>query len=197
MESRENIDMEGKMSFRDNAYVHGVAGGLQEMFGISDAVYSLIVYGFKVPVNNDGQQASNMDDAVAVMAVSPPVTNTGVPYPLVTPVLDEDNEPYAIPDEKDDLEIGSIVSYYDSKEDATKTGAVIELNNDTAKILTNFLNDAEEDDVVEVIISSNDVRVPEINGTPIDFNKFEMWNEDDEHEKDWWRIEEIEEEIES
>jgi hypothetical protein len=184
--------------FHEDAFVHGVASGLQDKYGISDHVYSLLVYGVEVPVNADGELAQN-NDAEAIFAIMPPVMPGGVPSPMTVPMLDGDDE-YIIDAEKENLQDGDIVAYYDGEAEQTRTGMYVESDggpehdlDDDEVVLVVGSEDSLEDVVVQTGGETNEV---EINGETLS-GSWSMANDDDEHEKNWWRIAEIEDEIES
>lgn len=181
--------------FHESPYVHGVACGLQEKYDISDHVYSLLVYGIEVPVNENGEVAQD-DDGEAVMAIMPPQMPGGVPTPITIPMLDGEDE-FVIDRDKDDLQPGDIVAFYDSDAEQTRTGIYFpseeedsDLGDDEVALLV-----GNDDDMEAVIVETGgETNEVEINGETL-AGSWSMANDDDEHEKGWWRIDEFESRI--
>lgn len=195
----DNQEIPGQTEhFHEDPYVHGVARGLQETYDIGDTVYSLLVYGSEVPVTEDGTIAEEDGSAAAIFAIMPPMMPGGVPSPLTIPMLDGEDE-FVIDREKENLQPGDMVAFYDGDTEQTRTGIYMpseeedegELADDEVALLV-----GSGDDMSAVIVETGgETNEVEINGETLS-GSWSMANDDDEHEKDWWRIEEIEEQIE-
>lgn len=178
--------------FHEDQYVHGVAQGLKEKYDISDRVYSFLVYGMETPVTEDGEVAEDNSESVAVLAIMPPMLPGGMPMPMEVPMLD-DETPYTIETDAEDLEEMDIVAYYDEDQEATVTGTVVEIDeeDEMASLMVGGGDDAE----LVSVHTGGDLNSPEINGVDLS-GGFKMSNDDEEETKDWWRVEEFEEVIE-
>ena len=185
------------MEFRTSPHVHGVAGGLQETFDLTDKVYSYLVYGLNVPVTEDGEVASDMSDAVAILSIGSPAMPGGVPYPIVHTVPD-DEYPMSIRENAEDLSTMETVSFYDDEAEETRIGEVIDTDEEDQEVKVVVENDIDgevSDAEVVTVSTDTDYDTVTINGEDIDKDAYTMMNENDEHKKDWWRIEQIEEKL--
>lgn len=191
--------MSEQKTFREDPYVHGVARGLQERYDISDDVYSYLVYGLELPVDEHGEIADGMSNAVAIMAIMPPLMQGGVPMPVVAPIPSEGSDANAIYRDIDDVSEMEVVAFRDD-DDNVESGVLfsIQPEQETGVVLLGTDDDGEDDSIVVDIrpVSELDT-APTINGTSvIGHDGFQMANDDDEHEKDWWRFDDIEEQFE-
>lgn len=173
-------------SFETDPYVHGVACGLKEKFGISDKVYSALVHGLDAPVTSDGELADSMSDAAAIMVIQPPLMAGGIPWPVITPIYGPGSEPNTVNSSAEEVPVGEMVSYYDPNEERSRVGYV--LDKDTGEGTVTVMH-GDMDEVKNLTASEGALEAPEVNGVSVEQDDFSMANSDDEHKKDWWKLE--------
>jgi len=183
--------MPDSQHFHEDPQVHAIAQGFQQQYEVSDEVYSYIVYGAEVPVTGDGGVAEDRDDAVAVMAVMPPMMPGGLPIPVVVPLLDPDPA-YTIDRDAEHLEPMDVVAFYDGEYEETRIGLVTEIDADESMVsLATGTGDNTE--IVSVYTGGDTVEVT-INGESLGGDA-QTADHADAHEQDWWRIDEVEDQI--
>lgn len=164
--------------------------GFKETFDISDEVYSYLVYGFDVLVDENGElvESDEKENAVALMSIIPPFERGGVPVPHVTPFAPDEDR--AISASIDEIHYGDIISVPNKAGDDMNVGMIVDIDeeNETAVVML-------DDEAVELDVGANYNNT--VNGQNVSTSGVGFRNSDDEHEKDWWKIEEFEQALEN